>query len=103
MDDTSRCVTGAALFGEATQENAVAALRQAICGFGVPATILSDNGSCFVGRGGRRKQAGTWTQTVFEGELLAFNIGLIDSRPYRPQTNGRLEHLHKSPGDGIRN
>ena len=78
-------------------------LRQAICGFGVPATILSDNGSCFVGRGGRKKQAGTWTPTVFESELLALNIGLINSRPYHPQTNGKLERFHKSLEDEIWN
>ncbi len=58
LDDASRCVTGDALFREATSENAVIALRQAIAKFGVPATIMSDNGSCFVGRGGRKKHAG---------------------------------------------
>ena len=66
LDDASRCVTGAALFREATSENAVTVLRQAICGFGVPATILSDNGPCFVGRGGRKRQTGTWTPTLLE-------------------------------------
>ena len=49
LDDASKCVTGAGLFGQTTSENAVTVLRQAICGFGVPATILPDNGSCFVG------------------------------------------------------
>ena len=38
LDDASGCVTRAALFREATSENAVTVLRQAICGFGVPAT-----------------------------------------------------------------
>ena len=52
IDDASKCVTGAALFWEATSANAVAVLRQAIGRFGVQATILSDNGTCFVGRGG---------------------------------------------------
>ena len=55
LDDASRCVTGAALFREATSENAVAALQRAVSKFGAPTTILSDNGSCFVGRGGRKK------------------------------------------------
>ena len=55
LDDASRCVTGAALFKEAASENAVTVLRQAISRFGVPATILSDNGSCFVGVRGRKK------------------------------------------------
>ena len=101
LDDASRCVTGAALFQEATSENAVMVLRQAVDRFGVPATILSDNGSCFVGRGGRKKPTGTWTPTLFENELLALNIVLINSRPYHPQTNGKLERFHRSVEDEI--
>lgn len=80
----------------ATLENAVTVLRQAICGFGVPATILSDNEYCFVGRSGHRTQTGTWTPTLFENEMLTLNVDLINSRPYRPQINGKLERLHKS-------
>ena len=101
LDDASRCVTGAALFREATSENAVTVLRQAIGRFGMPATILSDNGSCFVGAGGRKKPKGTWTPTLFENELLALDIGLINSRPYHPQTNGKLERFHRSIEDEI--
>ena len=84
IDDAFRCVTGARLFKEATSENAVVALRQAIREFGTPATILSDNGSCFVGRGGRKNLTGTWTPTLFENELLNLGIELINSRPYHP-------------------
>lgn len=69
LDDASRCVTGYGVFREATGQNAVAVLRQAILEFGTPASILSDNGSCFVGvRSGMPK--GTWVPTAFEGELL---------------------------------
>ena len=83
-------------FKEATSENAVVALRQAIREFGTPATVLSDNGSYFVGRGGRKKLTGTWTSTLFENELLNLGIELINSRPYHPQTNGKLERFHRS-------
>ena len=89
------------LFQEATSENAVMVLRQAVDRFGVPATILSDNGSCFVGRGGRKRPEGSWTPTLFEAELLALNIVLINSRPYHPQTNGKLERFHRSVEDEI--
>ena len=58
LDDASRCVTGATMFKEAASENAVAVLQQAVDRFGVPATILFDNGSCFIGEGGRRKPTG---------------------------------------------
>ena len=33
---------------------------------------------------------------MFELELLALNIALINSRPYHPQTNGKLERFHQS-------
>ena len=56
LDDASRCVTGVGLFTEATSENVVAVLRDAVGRFGAPATILSDNGSCFVGGPGRRRE-----------------------------------------------
>ena len=106
LDDASRCVVAAQLFTEATSENAVAVLQNAIKTFGTPATILSDNGSCFVGAAGRYKKgkdgrrrkapAGSWQPTVFEAELLDRGIELINARPYHPQTNGKLERFHRS-------
>ena len=95
LDDASRCVAAAAVFGEATSENAVAVLRQAIKEFGAPATILSDNGSCFVGAR-RKAPAKSWTPTAFEAELLDHGIELINARPYHPQTNGKLERFHRT-------
>ena len=73
----------------------MAVLRQAIKRFGTPATILSDNGSCFVGV--RRKEPKrSWQPTAFESELLDRGIELINSRPYHPQTNGKLKRFHRS-------
>ena len=73
-------------------------LRPAIERFGTPASILSDIGPCFVGQNGRKKAdskggtgMGTWQPTLFEEELLARDIILINSRPYHPETNGKLE------------
>ena len=95
LDDASRCITGYGVFKEATGLNAVEVLRRAILAFGTPASILSDNGSCFVGvRSGTPK--GTWMPTAFEGELLDRGIQLINSRPYHPQTNGKLERFHRT-------
>ena len=96
LDDASGCVTGAALFEHATSENAVLLLRLAIKRFGAPASILSDNGSCFVGQNGRKKGRGTWRPTVLEEELLERDIALINTRPYHPRTNGKLERFHRS-------
>ena len=39
--------------------------------------------------------------TAFETELLDRGIELINSRPHHPQTNGKLERLHKSIEDEI--
>lgn len=47
------------------------------------------------------KSSGTWTPTLFDRELLSLNIGRLNSRPYRPQTNGKLERFHKSLEDEI--
>ena len=71
-------------------------LRQAVAAFGRPASILSDNGSCFVGVRSGDMPKGTWTPTVFENELLDLDIHLINSRPYHPQTNGKLERFHRT-------
>ena len=100
LDDASRCAAGAGRFTQATSENAVVVFRQAIKQFGTPATILSDNESCFVGmRKGNPK--GSWTPTAFEEELLGRGIELINSRPCLPQTNGNLERCHRTIEDEI--
>ncbi len=97
IDDSSRCIMAARLFTHATSENAILTLSDAIKQFKVPATILSDNGSCFVGASGRRKSVPkSWMPTAFEAELLDRGIELINSRPYHPQTNGKLERFHRS-------
>ena len=95
LDDAPRCVTGTGLFRETTSENIAAVLRQAIARFGTPATILSDSGSCFVGIQSKEYKR-SWKPTVFEQELLDRGIGLINSRAYHPQTNGKLERFHRT-------
>ena len=54
-----------------------------------------------MGRGGRKAPAKPWTPTAFEAELLDRWIELINSRPYHPQTNGKLERFHRSVEDEI--
>ena len=91
-DDASRCVAGP-VHPRYTSENAVAVLRQATGRFGTPATILSDSVYCFVGM--RRRNPKVYRKpTIFEEALLGRGIELINSRQYRPQTNGKLERFH---------
>ena len=62
---------------------------------------MSDNGACSVGRNGRKgkkgKEApvpkGVWKPTAFEDKLLDRGIELINSRPHRPRTNGKIERF----------
>ncbi len=101
LDDSSRCLMAARVFTQATSENAVLTLHDAIKKYGQPATILSDNGSCFVGV--RRKDVPTksWQPTAFEAEILNLGIELINSRPHHPQINGKLERFHRTIEDQI--
>ncbi len=93
LDDASRCVTGFGVFEDATSANAVLVLRKAITRFGAPASILSDNGKCFTVA---RNPSHRWHPTLFEEELLENDIFLINSRPYHPQTNGKLERFFRT-------
>ena len=90
LDDALRCVTGHGVFKKTTGVNAMKVLRQTGGAFGCPASILSDNGSCFVGVQKDGVPNGTWTPTVFENELLELDIHLINSRLHHPQTNKKL-------------
>ncbi len=84
LDDSSRCIMAARVFTQATSENAVLTLRDAIKKYGRPATILSDNGACFVGVCRKDIPAKPWQPTVFEAEILNLGIELINSRPHHP-------------------
>ena len=99
LDDASRCITGYGVFKEATGLNAVKVLRQAILAFGAPASILSDNGSCFGGvRSGTPK--GTWTPTVFE---VTIQVPPIEATPTRfdPDQIKRNKHFDNIFGNYI--
>ena len=57
---------------------------------GFPASMLSDNGAVFTGsyRGGGR--------VALELALAARGIGFTHSRPYHPQTCGKVERFHQT-------
>ena len=101
-DDASGCVIAAWPFEGAVSGNAVKTRGEAMWQFGTPATILSDNGACLTGattregKGGRAPRS-SWTPTAFGAGLPGRGIGLINARPYHPQTDGKLEGFHRSP------
>src|SRR6266581_8960299 len=56
---------------------------------GTPASLLSDNGAVFTGsyRGGK---------VLLEYELERLGVIFKNSRPYHPQTCGKVERLHQT-------
>jgi len=84
MDDHSRFLTGYGLHGSQSTALVIEVLRAAIAGYGVPAEILTDNGTQYV----------TWRgKSQFTRELEKLGIRQIVARPKRPQTLGKIERF----------
>ena len=90
LDDYSR-VGYAEIHDDETAATAAAVLRRAVAWFAVRGVIvervLSDNGSCY--------RAHLWRDTCAE-----LDITHKRTRPYRPQTNGKIERFHRTMADG---
>jgi transposase InsO family protein len=89
LDDYSRVITASRAFPVTTAKAVVGVFRQAARQWGLPASMLTDNGCVFTAwhRGGT---------TTFELELLGHGIELKHSRPYHPQTCGKVERFHQT-------
>jgi transposase InsO family protein len=90
LDDHSRYMPAADAVASDTVEAAWAAFCHAADEIGLPAKVLSDNGMCFTG-GPMADGAGTFTTN-----LAALGIVKANSRPYHPQTCGKLERAHQT-------
>jgi len=90
IDDHSR-VAYAEVHDDETATTAVAVLRRAVSWFALRGIrterVLSDNGSAY--------RSHLWSDTCAE---LA--IKHSRTRPYRPQTNGKIERFHRTLADG---
>ena len=90
IDDHSR-VAYAEIHADETAATATAVLRRAVQWFaerGVSVErVLSDNGSAY--------KSHAWSDTCAELGITAKKI-----RPYRPQTNGKIERFHRTLADG---
>ena len=90
IDDYSR-VAYVEICADETAETAVAVLRRAVAWFterGVTVErVLSDNGSAY--------RSFAWRDTCAE-----LGITPKRTRPYRPQTNGKIERFHRTLSDG---
>ena len=91
MDDASRYIVAYGLFTEATTQNTLTVLKQAITQYGCPTEILTDRGTQFYASEGERKEKGV---SQFEQYLAQKGIKHILCRINHPQTNGKLEHFY---------
>jgi len=89
LDDHSRLVLAAKVYPTVTMTD-VRQLFSSTCSlFGTPASVLTDNGAIYnaTSRGGR---------TGFESDLLTAGVLYKHSRPYHPQTQGKVERWHRT-------
>ena len=87
MDDNSRFLVGWGLFRFQTTKHVQEVFRAAIEKHGVPKEVLSDNG----------RQYYTWRgKSQFTIMLTKLGIAHIRSRPYHPQTCGKIESFWRN-------
>jgi transposase InsO family protein len=89
IDDHSRLCVGSVAQEIFTSRDVVRVFHQAADHHGLPQSVLSDNGAVYTAsyRGGRG---------AMETELLSLGIVFKHSRPYHPQTNGKVERFHQT-------
>jgi transposase InsO family protein len=90
IDDHSRLLAGSTARRIFKAGDVVADLHVAMARHGRPERMLTDNGAVFTGIYRGRG----WV--ALERELTALGIGLTPSRPYHPQTCGKVERLHQT-------
>ena len=90
LDDYSR-IAYAEIHPDEKAVTAIAVLRRAVAWFAIQGIetkrVLSDNGSAYVSK--------AWAQTCTDLGITAKR-----TRPYRPQTNGKIERFHRTLNDG---
>ena len=90
IDDRSRRIMAEGEFDNATEENAIFLLYQAILTNEVcPVVVLSDKGTQFYNS--KKNKKGERTLSLFEQELEQLGIQFWTSRRNHPQTNGKME------------
>jgi transposase InsO family protein len=89
LDDHSRLLVASVALGVFKAADVVASFHAAAAAHGMPASLLTDNGAVFTAapRGGR---------CALELECARLGIRLVHSRPYHPQTCGKVERFHQT-------
>src|SRR5216684_2968845 len=86
LDDRSRLALASNSFPTVKAHDVVRAFHSASKTFGLPASLLSDNGAVFTGKSRRGK-------VLLELELERLGIVFKHSTPYHPQTCGKVERF----------
>ncbi|MEX0738341.1 MAG: IS481 family transposase [Pseudohongiella sp.] len=88
-DDHSRLFLASDVYLTVTAQDVVSTFQKACDYHGYPASLLTDNGAVFTGhyRGGK---------VLLESELERLGVVFKNSRPYHPQTCGKVERLHQT-------
>ena len=89
IDDFSRVCVASKVLETTTSPDVVATLYEAGGTWGLPASLLTDNGCIYTAahRGG---------YSAVESELFHLGIDYKRSRPYHPQTCGKVERFHQT-------
>ena len=89
LDDHSRLLVASRAFDPTRATDVVETFHHGAVTWGFPASMLTDNGAIFTAeyRKGR---------CVMENELAALGIDFKHSRPYHPQTCGKVERFHQT-------
>jgi transposase InsO family protein len=89
IDDHSRLCVASRAFVTTRSPDVVRTMHRAAATWGYPESFLTDNGAIFTAsaRGGL---------AAMQTELLSLGIGAKHSRPYHPQTCGKVERFHQT-------
>ncbi len=89
LDDHSRLLVASQVVATTKAADVVETFHQAAARWGFPASMLTDNGAIFTAEA--RNGTG-----VMQLELLGLGIDYKHSRPYHPQTCGKVERFHQT-------
>lgn len=90
LDDHSRLAVRSKARTTTTGPDVLTDFRAAFRRHGIPRSVLTDNGAVYTGkprRGGR---------VALEIELDLLGVSVHHSRPYHPQTQGKVERFHQT-------
>jgi transposase InsO family protein len=89
IDDHSRLFLASDAYPTTKAQDVVDSFHKAASLHGLPASLLSDNGAVFTASARHGK-------VLLQSELERLGIASKNSRPYHPQTCGKIERLHQT-------